>query len=150
MKRIKFQRILLNWYSVALVFTSLIFIFWGSGILPINYSSVTLVVFGIILLLFELSKFFWYKNYSILGKNIILIRLNTLFPKIIKHKNVEEVYVNQKVMRITLKSNEALEFELTRIERNDIDDLADILVENSDAKYTNEVMHESFYKQDNP
>jgi len=36
---------------------------------------------------------------------------------------------------------------LHRIDRNDIDDLADIIIDNSGAEYVSEVMHEQFYKK---
>lgn len=145
MKRIRFEKFSLNWYRVAALILAIAFIVLGSGILA-NFNSAILVILGFFILLFELSRLFWYKNFVKSNSKGIYIRINSLLGKTYRFDDITHVKVTSEEMTITSKGDKQ-HINLNRIDRNDIDDLADILIDNSNAEYVSEVMHEQFYKK---
>lgn len=148
MKRIKFKTTKIGKLQIALLLIAILFIAFGGGVY-IGFSSGLLVFVGSFILLFEFSRLFWYKTFVRHTNVWIIIRLNSFLPSLIKLKNIKKVYVNNTKLKITLKSGKVISFTLGWIERNDVDDLADILVENSGALYVNEGMHEDFIHYNN-
>jgi len=76
----------------------------------------------------------------------VFIRINTFLGKSFKFDDIKKVKVTSSEMIITTNSINHI-IDLHKIDRNDIDDMADILIDNSKAEYTSEVMHEKFYKK---
>jgi hypothetical protein len=122
---------------------AVIFLIGGSGVF-FDYNNFALVFLSILIILFDLSRFFWYKNYVRYNSKIILIKINMNWGKTFVFDDIKKVKVTSSEMIITTKSTNYT-IDLYKIDRNDIDDLADILVGNSGAKYVNKVMHEKFY-----
>lgn len=145
MKRIKFEKFKLNWYRVILLITAAILIITCSGLFEGLKNSFLLVV-GILVILFDISRLFWYRNYVKYNDKVIVIRINTLLGKTYTFKSISNVKVTSEYMYITYQ-NEKNTINLHRIDRNDIDDLADIMVRKSGAEYVSEVMDEQFYKK---
>lgn len=145
MKRIRFEKFSLNWYRVAALIFAIVFIVLGSGILA-NFNSAILIIIGFGIIIFELSRLFWYKNYVKSNTKGVYIRINSSLGKAFNFNDIIKVKVTSQEMIITLKGTVHI-ISLHRIDRNDIDDLADLLIDNSDAEYVSEVMHEQFYKK---
>lgn len=145
MKRIKFEKFKLNWYRVILLITAAILIITCSGLFE-GLKNSFLVVVGILVILFDISRLFWYRNYVKYNDKAIVIRINTLLGKTYTFKSISNVKVTSEYMYITYQ-NEKNTINLHKIDRNDIDDLADILVRKSGAEYVSEVMDEQFYKK---
>jgi len=143
--RIKFKEFSLNWYRITSLIFAVVFLIIGSGIF-IDYNNIPLVFLGVVIILFDLSRFFWYKNYVKHNSKSILVRINTFFGKSFNFNDIKKVKVTSSEMIITTYSSNHI-IDLHKIDRNDIDDLADILIDNSNAEYVNEVMHEKFYKK---
>jgi hypothetical protein len=145
LKRIKFKEFSLNWYSIISLIFAVALIMFGSGIF-LDYINFVLVFFGFLIILFYLSRFFWYKNYVKYNSKSVFIRINTFLGKSFKFDDIKKVKVTSSEMIITTNSINHI-IDLHKIDRNDIDDMADILIDNSKAEYTSEVMHEKFYKK---
>lgn len=145
MKRIKFEKFYLNWYRLTSVILALPLIVLGSGLF-FGFKSPWLILLGFILILFELSRLFWFKNYVKYNSKLIYIRINSALGKTFNFNDITAVNVTSDEMTITSKGDH-YRINLHRIDRNDIDDLAEIIVEESGAKYTSEVMDEIFYKK---
>ena len=144
MYRITFKEFSLNWYRITSLLFAVVFLIIGSGIF-IDYNNIPLVFLGVVIILFDVSRFFWYKNYVKHNSKIILIRINTFLGKSFNFNDIKKVKVTSSEMIITTNDTDHI-IDLHKIDRNDIDDLADILIDNSNAEYVNEVMHEKFYK----
>ena len=143
MKRIKFEKIKLNKYSIALLVLAAIFIIAGSGLLH-SFNSIFLICIGIIIILFYLSKFFWYKNYVTYNDNNIYIRINSHLGKRFNFEPISKVNLTSELL--VIKENDAChEIDLHRIDRNDIDDLVKIVVTKSKAEFSSNIMDKQFY-----
>jgi hypothetical protein len=144
MKRIKFEKIAFNKYSLVLWIFAILLILLGSGLLY-NYDSIFLVFIGVLIMVIDLSRFFWFKNSVKYNSKVVYIRLNSLLGKKFTFNTITNVKVTSKQMIITANNTEHV-IDLYRIDRNDIDDLADIVVDKSGADYESDVMHEQFYQ----
>lgn len=143
MKRIKFKEFSLNWYRIISLIFAFIFIILGSGLF-MDYESIPLVVLGIAVIIFELSRRFWYSNYVKYSSKGILIRINSSRGKKFIFSDITKIRVTTEEMIVKSKGENHI-INLDKIDRNDIDDLADIIKDKSNADYTSEVMHEKFH-----
>jgi hypothetical protein len=94
--------------------------------------------------LFELSRFFWYKNYVKYSEKSIYIRVNSLWGRKFKFEGISKVHLTSKVLVIA-ENGMNHDINLYRIDRNDIDDLAEIIVKKSNAEFSSSVMDDQFY-----
>ena len=147
MKRIKFENFSLNWYRIGTLFFAFIFIMIGSGLF-FSFKSQPLFIIGLLLVIFELSRIFWFKHFVKYNSKGIYIRINSFLGKTFNFKNITQVKVTSKHMKITHNGNVCI-IDLNRIDRNDVDDLAEIIIKNSNAQYKSEVMHEKFINNSN-
>lgn len=145
MKRIKFEKFKLNWYRVISLVASVIFIIVCSGLFA-DLKNNFLVFLGVVIILFDLSRLFWYRNYVKYNEKTTVIKINTFFGQTFTFKDISSVRVTSENMFIVHK-NQKHNISLLKIDRNDIDDLADILVKKSGAEYISEVMDEQYYKK---
>jgi len=76
LKRIRFEKFSLNWYRVAALILAIAFIVLGVGIFA-DFNSAILIVLGFGIIIFELSRLFWYKNYVKSNTKGIYIRINS-------------------------------------------------------------------------
>ena len=133
MKRIHFENLSWNWFRIILLIIATLCLISGY---VLNFENGIIILIGFLIPTILLSKRFWYKNYVEYNKLGIIIKFNYITDETVKFKDIKDIEINDKMLKLSLSNNTKLNFKMNKFDNSDINKLTRILVENSNSKFT--------------